>query len=74
MTFNIFAGMQAPLILKGAVSGFGITPVIRSDGTLCVPNPNRPFVQVFSADGTPLPPLSVTSIGLSEQTRAAQTA
>jgi hypothetical protein len=28
-------------------------------------------VQMFSADGTPLPSLSVTSVGLSEQTRAA---
>jgi hypothetical protein len=67
MTFSIFAGMLAPLILKGASSGFGVTPVITSDGTLYVPNQNNPSFQVFSADGTPLLPLSVTSVGLSDQ-------
>jgi DNA-binding beta-propeller fold protein YncE len=70
MAFSVVAGMHAPLILKGAVSGSG-TPVITSDGTLYVPNPKCPSVQVFSADGTPLPPLYVGSVGLSKQTRAA---
>jgi hypothetical protein len=72
MTFSIFAGMLAPLILKGAVSpGFGITPVITADGKLYVPIPSCPSVLMFSADGTPLPSLSVTSVGLSDQTCAA---
>jgi hypothetical protein len=70
MTFSVFAGMHAPLILKQIVCGF-CTPVITYDGTLYVPNPNRPSVQIFSADGTHLPPLSVASVGLSEQTYAA---
>jgi hypothetical protein len=71
MAFSILSGMHAPLILKGAVSQFGITPVITSDGTLYVPSLKSPSVQKFSADGTPLPPLSVTGVRLSEQTRAA---
>jgi hypothetical protein len=71
VTLDFFIGMYAPLRLEGSVSKYIITPVIAADGTLYVLKPDSPSVQIFSADGTPLPPLSVASVGLSEKTLTA---
>jgi hypothetical protein len=64
----VVTGMLAPLRLEGAASHASSTPVISSDGTLYAPRFDSPDVLVFSADGTPLPPLPVASIGLSDST------
>jgi hypothetical protein len=60
-------GMLAPLRLEGA-SGVLCTPVISGNGTLYAPREGCPDVVVFSADGTPLSPLPVASLELSELT------
>jgi hypothetical protein len=58
-------GMLTPLQLKGIATHPYSTPVVSSDGTLYAPRYGAPDVLVFSADGTPLPSLSVASFGLS---------
>ena len=63
------------LHLKGAtnksMSTRMSTPVISLDGTLYAANVCSNDVLVFSADGTPLPPLHLKDMGLSRYTRSA---
>jgi hypothetical protein len=61
----VVTGMLAPLRLEEAVM-YESTPVISGDGTLYVPRYGCSDVLVFSADGTPLPSLSVACLGLSK--------
>jgi outer membrane protein assembly factor BamB len=68
---GVVTDMLAPLRLKGAANNYYSTPAISGDGTLFVPRNGSPDVLVFSADGTPLPSLSATSLGLSTNTLAA---
>jgi hypothetical protein len=68
---GVTTGMRAPLRLKGAANDHRSTPAISGDGTLYAPRLNNPDVVVFSADGTPLPPLTLASLGLSMCTHAA---
>jgi hypothetical protein len=68
---RVVTGMQAPLRLKGAVNYNGSAPVISSDGTLYAPKIGSSDVLVFADDGTPLPPLPLKTLGLSNSTRSA---
>jgi hypothetical protein len=65
---EVVTGMHAPQRLEGTANGWMSTPVISGDGTLYAPRGASPDVLVFSADGTPLPSLSVSSLGLSKST------
>jgi hypothetical protein len=64
----VVMGMLAPLRLEGAANGLTSTRVITGDDTLFVPRYGSFDVLVFSADGTPLPPLPLASLGLSTRT------
>jgi hypothetical protein len=64
----VVTGMLAPLHLEGAASEYASALVITCDGTLYAPRYERPDVLVFSADGTPLPSLSLANLGLTSRT------
>jgi hypothetical protein len=68
---KVVVGMYAPLLLEQAMPPFLSQPVFASDGTFYVPQFGFPDVLVFSAKGTRLPPLPVSSVELSENTRVA---
>jgi hypothetical protein len=61
----LVTGMLAPLRLEGAANHCPSTPAISGNGTLYAPRYDSPELLVFSADGTPLPSLSVANLGLS---------
>jgi hypothetical protein len=67
----VVMGMLVPLRLEDAANDAVCTPVISGDGTLYAPRYGSPDVLVCSADGTPLPPLPVASLGLSTGSRSA---
>jgi hypothetical protein len=69
---RVVTGMQAPLRLEGAVSDvYQMNPVITPEGMLYAPKKGSFDVLVFAADGTPLPSLPLTTLGLSSYTRCA---
>jgi hypothetical protein len=68
---TVVMGMLAPQRLVKAANAFFSSPAISGDGTLYAPRSESPDVLVFSADGTPLPPLPVASLGLSQLTSSA---
>ena len=62
-------GITAPLVLQYTTSsGYYTTPCIFPDGRIYCPPGNGLEVLVFDADGSPLPGLPVTGLGLSEHT------
>ena len=68
---RVVAGMQAPLRLEGAANVISSTPIITPDGTIYAPKIGSSDVLVFAGDGTPLPPLPLKTLGLSNSTRSA---
>jgi hypothetical protein len=71
VSIGVITGMHAPLRLEGASTDLCITPVINIDGTLFVPRQLSDSVLIYSADGTPVPPLVIDSVGLSHDTNSA---
>jgi hypothetical protein len=67
----VIGGMHAPLLLTGAANAFGSSPVITLDSVMYAPVVPSATVLVFDADGTPLSPMLLATIGLSSSTRAA---
>jgi hypothetical protein len=67
----VVSGMLAPLRLEKAANGYETAPVIADDGTLYAPREGCSDVLLFSADGLPLSPLPLASLGLSMGTHAA---
>lgn len=71
-------GLDAPLLLRLAHPANSCTPAIAADevehGALFVPAATHDSVTVWAGDGSPLPPLPLAPLGLSQSIRAAATA
>jgi hypothetical protein len=67
---RVIRGMHAPLMIPGAANDRVSAPVISRDGVLYVPLDTSAAVLVFDADGTPLSPLPLATMGLSTHTVA----
>jgi hypothetical protein len=69
---TVVSGMFAPLQLTVGAKGWTFpTITISLNATLYVPLYDSPDILTFSADGSPQPPLSVASLGMSSLTRVA---
>jgi hypothetical protein len=64
----VSTGMLAPLRLEWTATDWRNNPLITGDGKLYVPRNHSPDVLVFSAEGTPLPPLPLDRLRLLSST------
>jgi hypothetical protein len=68
---RVIQGMYAPLVITGVANKYVSSPASTREGTLYAPSNKCTDVLVFSADGTPLPVLTLAALGLSSHTISA---